>query len=601
MDLTFTLSGTRYSADLHYGTDCCIPIKPYASSEEQKTQCFHLPAAEARPFTAGSFVASVSAGASINCPVVSSMCFHSNGTHTECVGHALPGNVTLLDVFAGSAGPFPGQVLVPALLLSVSPQRLKDTTEVYPPGQPDDLVIVGSALEAAAGAAEAAAYDRGLSTGVRPFLAGFTPPHAPKDKGGEGLPVRAGGALLIRTLPNDGSKRGRNWSGSNPPYLTPSAMRWALAHGCTHILCDLPSADREDDQGQLLAHRTWWGLPPRGTEAQLPWSTRTITELCFIPGPPDPAHPALHYWHSRLTSATLGSGEEQSKGMDEAVWGSFSDFVAGAISAAFSLFTESTESAGGSSSSSSGAGGGQGPGGHAVTHEEGDAGAEGDSNYHLAAVLAAAESAARSAAHAATQPAAHAAARAAAAVEATSAALPQAEAAARAAAEVAARAAAEAAATAAGEAAAEVAARAAAEAAAGAASRAAAEAAAWSAAHAAVKAAWRVAGDAALKAASEAAANGASAAACEVAARAAAEVAARMAARSVSRITARQAAHTAAERALHEAGIHTTPAPAPVRTAGVSDGPYLLNLCVAPIAMDAAPSRPLLYPVRLAA
>jgi hypothetical protein len=65
-------------------------------------------------------------------------------------------------------------------------------------------------------------------------------------------------------------------------------MRWALARGCEHLVSDLPSADREDDRGLLIAHRTWWGLPPAGdaaadrAAAAARACSRTITELAFV-------------------------------------------------------------------------------------------------------------------------------------------------------------------------------------------------------------------------------------------------------------------------------------------------------------------------------
>jgi hypothetical protein len=74
-------------------------------------------------------------------------------------------------------------------------------------------------------------------------------------------------------------------------------MEFALALGVQHLVVDLPSVDREDDGGHLLAHRAWWQLPPRGSSdgAAAPppqaLSTRTITELAYVPeGVPDGAY-----------------------------------------------------------------------------------------------------------------------------------------------------------------------------------------------------------------------------------------------------------------------------------------------------------------------
>ena len=58
-------------------------------------------------------------------------------------------------------------------------------------------------------------------------------------------------AVVIRTYPNPPSKRGRSWSGSNPPYLDPKAAAWLAAEGVLHLLIDLPSVDPEEDGGAL--------------------------------------------------------------------------------------------------------------------------------------------------------------------------------------------------------------------------------------------------------------------------------------------------------------------------------------------------------------
>jgi len=51
-----------------------------------------------------------------------------------------------------------------------------------------------------------------------------------------------------------------------------------------HLLVDLPSIDREEDDGMLLSHCTFWEFERKTEELSgKNYSTRTITELCFIP------------------------------------------------------------------------------------------------------------------------------------------------------------------------------------------------------------------------------------------------------------------------------------------------------------------------------
>ena len=51
-----------------------------------------------------------------------------------------------------------------------------------------------------------------------------------------------------------------------------------------HLLVDLPSVDRMQDNGLLLAHRAFWGMP-QGSAAlsQATHPHATITELIYVP------------------------------------------------------------------------------------------------------------------------------------------------------------------------------------------------------------------------------------------------------------------------------------------------------------------------------
>ena len=91
-------------------------------------------------------------------------------------------------------------------------------------------------------------------------------------------------AAVIRTLPNEASKRTRDYTDILPPYFTREAMEWLVEKRIEHLVVDLPSIDRTHDEGRLVGHRIFFGLPPgstaRGDAAR---SRATITELAFIP------------------------------------------------------------------------------------------------------------------------------------------------------------------------------------------------------------------------------------------------------------------------------------------------------------------------------
>jgi len=67
-------------------------------------------------------------------------------------------------------------------------------------------------------------------------------------------------AIVIRTLPNFESKKHKKYSKTNPPYLDEAAATFLKEIGIQHLLIDLPSVDREEDEGKLLAHKAFWNV-----------------------------------------------------------------------------------------------------------------------------------------------------------------------------------------------------------------------------------------------------------------------------------------------------------------------------------------------------
>ena len=237
--LEFSTAGRRWRVDLSSPFDLAIGIE----FDGPQPRFFAERGAGAAPLAVGSFTGEVGSGASCNCSVYT-LAPHCHGTHTECVGH-LTADATHIAAFT----PVPPSL---ALVLTVQPAaRGAAPHAVSAASAPTDLVITRAMLE---GAAHCWATD--------PWT-----------------------ALVLRTLPNDAGKRHRLYEGPCPaPYFTVDAMHWVVQRGVTSLVVDLPSLDRADDGGTLMAHRTYWGLAPGATDARHSRRPRAlVTELAFVP------------------------------------------------------------------------------------------------------------------------------------------------------------------------------------------------------------------------------------------------------------------------------------------------------------------------------
>ncbi len=247
LELEFITHGRRWRADLALPVDLAITLE----FPGPQPRFFAEAPARAEPLRAGHFSGAVSSGASCNCGVYT-FAPHCHGTHTECVGHLTDDAIALATLTPAAP--------MLALLVTVRPQPLA-AAGVEPAGRhaPDDPVITGALLGAAAS-----------RWADDPWA-----------------------ALVVRTLPNDPGKRQQVYAGACPaPYFTADAMSWVVERAVTSLVVDLPSLDRADDGGALLAHRTFWGLPPGVRDARQARRGRAlVTELAYVP---DTAHDGLY-------------------------------------------------------------------------------------------------------------------------------------------------------------------------------------------------------------------------------------------------------------------------------------------------------------------
>jgi hypothetical protein len=205
-------------------------------------RAFGAPAATSSPLVVGDFNGEVARGASCNCRSVT-LVPHCNGTHTESAAH-LTRETVLLEGLVPLAP-------LPALLLSVAPMAATASNESADPAPRagDRLVTAHAIARAWEGMRQQGGPDSGMGAAPR--------------------------VLVLRTGPD---------ADAQPAYLTLEAMRLLVARGIEHLVVELPSVDRSDDDGRLGAHRVFFGLPPgsvRLAEATRP--AATITELAAVP------------------------------------------------------------------------------------------------------------------------------------------------------------------------------------------------------------------------------------------------------------------------------------------------------------------------------
>jgi len=222
--------------------DISIPVR----FSGERTRAWGIAPSNQEPWRDGKFVGGIAEGGTVNCREMRIVA-HSAGTHTECVGHIVSDAVTMANV-----------VLRPisiALLATVPLHALGASGDTYGGiSQADDQVVCAAALK------------RVLATLGSAPRTEFRPT-----------------AIVLRISMPGVYRMGRDWSNTNPPYLTDQAVDVLRDAGFLDILLDIPSVDREWDGGDLPSHHRWWDLPAGVQQLQGPPSTRTITELIDVP------------------------------------------------------------------------------------------------------------------------------------------------------------------------------------------------------------------------------------------------------------------------------------------------------------------------------
>lgn len=203
-------------------TSCPLDISLPLSATVDNPRAWYVDPPVFEPVRTGQYTGAVAEGGSVN---FRNVFFnpHGHGTHTECLGHITEEVYSVNKVLR--------EFWFTATLISVRPE-----TRVAGDGMTDGIITAQSL----------------------------------------NLPQPCGKALVVRTLPNDPEKKHRNYSSTNPAYFEVACVKKILEAGVRHFLTDLPSVDREHDEGRLAFHHAFWNVP------QNPDFVRTITELVFV-------------------------------------------------------------------------------------------------------------------------------------------------------------------------------------------------------------------------------------------------------------------------------------------------------------------------------
>ncbi len=223
MKATIDYKGKIFQIDLSKPIDISIPI----TNSDENPIAWYIEKPMIEPVIFGDWIGKVSEGKSST--NFNNIFFnpHGHGTHTECLGHITRDFYSI------------NQSLKTFFFLA-------EVISVKPEIHGEDLIIT--------------------KTQIENELKGKSPQ-----------------AIIIRTLPNETGKLSRKYSNTNPPYLHEDAAVFIRENGIKHLLIDLPSVDKEHDEGKLLAHKAFWNVTNVNNLNDNARHDSTITEMIYVP------------------------------------------------------------------------------------------------------------------------------------------------------------------------------------------------------------------------------------------------------------------------------------------------------------------------------
>lgn len=175
MKISVQINGKTFQIDPDKYFDLSIPL----NFNGPQPNAYGAERAVSKPCEAGALVGDTRLGGSCNFEQYTFIP-HCNGTHTESIGHITKERITILGSLKDT--------FIPAVLISVEPESAAETADTYAPEKaPGDRLITRGVLEEA-----------------------FKKPP-------EGGTQNA--ALIIRTLPNEESKKTRDYMKEPAPFF----------------------------------------------------------------------------------------------------------------------------------------------------------------------------------------------------------------------------------------------------------------------------------------------------------------------------------------------------------------------------------------------
>lgn len=238
MIVSIQINNRLYKIDTGKPIDISIPL----DFNGEQPNAYGVEKATAKACQAGSLIGDTRRGGSCNFEQYKFIP-HCNGTHTECAGHITFERFSVHDLLK--------DFFIAATLVTVEPENALETEDTYSINlSAEDKLITKKSLAKA------------LAKTDKNWLDG----------------------LIIRTLPNDESKKSRDYVENIPPFLSLEAAAFIVQKQVKHLLVDIPSIDRTFDEGKLSAHRIFWNIPQGSFDVDKDsFIDKTVTEMIFVP------------------------------------------------------------------------------------------------------------------------------------------------------------------------------------------------------------------------------------------------------------------------------------------------------------------------------